>query len=71
MICEVTGWEGGVDIKEQRTVDPDRFAFDCSKAATMLGFKAEYDFKKGLQDMFSDEKVLFTNPRKDLELEGQ
>ena len=52
MICDVTGWAGGIEKKEQRTVDPDRFLFDCSKAAVMLGFKAEYDFKAGLEDMF-------------------
>jgi len=35
-----------------RTVDPERFAFDCSKAEVMLGFKAKYNFKEGLEDMF-------------------
>lgn len=57
IICEATGWEGEINIKEARTVDPERFAFDCSKAQIMLGFKAEYDFKTGLADMFSDTVV--------------
>ena len=52
-VCDATGYEGKIEIKEQRTVDPDRFVYDVSKAEKMLGFKAEYDFKKGLQDMFA------------------
>lgn len=51
IICEAWGYDGGIDIKEQRTVDPDRFVFDCSKADRMLGFKADYDFRAGLEDM--------------------
>lgn len=54
MICDVTGWKGEIEVKEQRTVDPDRFNFDCSKAKVMLGFNAEYDFKKGLTHMFKE-----------------
>lgn len=52
IICDATGWKGEIEVKEGRTVDPERFAFDVSKAEVMLGFKAEYDFKKGLADMF-------------------
>lgn len=52
IVCEVTGYKGEVEKKEMRTVDPERFAFDCSKAEVMLGFKAEYDFRKGMEDMF-------------------
>lgn len=53
-VCEVLKWDSSkVEIKEARTVDPERFLFDCSKAERMLGFKAEYDFKRGLQDMFA------------------
>ncbi len=51
IICEATGWKGGIDVQEQRTVDPDRFVFDTKKAEIMLAFKAEYDFAKGLADM--------------------
>lgn len=54
IVCEITGWTGGVEKKEQRTVDPGRFVFDCTKAEVMLGFKAEYDFKAGLKDMFDE-----------------
>lgn len=50
-VCEVFGYEGEIEIKEQRTVDPDRFYYDCSKAERMLGFKAQYSFKDGLKDM--------------------
>ena len=53
IICNYTGWKGKIEIKEARTVDPERFAFDCTKAGIMLGFKAQYDFKKGLEDMFA------------------
>jgi len=53
-VCEALNWpKEQIEIKEQRTVDPDRFWFDCSKAERMLGFKAKYSFKEGLQDMFS------------------
>lgn len=57
-VCEALNWpKKKVDIVEQRTVDPDRFVFDCSKADKMLGFKAEYTFAKGLKDMFEIEKI--------------
>lgn len=51
LVCEVWGYKGYIDIQEQRTVDPDRFVFDCSKAERMLNFKADYDFRAGLEDM--------------------
>lgn len=54
MICEATGYKGDIEIKEQRGVDPDRFAFDVKKAEIMLGFKAKYSFQQGLADMFAD-----------------
>lgn len=55
-ICDALGWDKSkVEIKEQRTVDPERFLFDCSKAKNMLGFEAEYDFKRGLEHMFAKE----------------
>lgn len=53
IICEATGWGGDIEVKEARTVDPERFLFDCSKAERMLGFKAKYNFKDGLKDMFA------------------
>lgn len=52
LICEIAGWDGEIEKKEARMVDPERFVYDVSKAEIMLGFKAEYNFKKGLEDMF-------------------
>ena len=55
-ICEALNWpKDKVEIKEQRTVDPNRFWFDCSKAERLLGFKAEWSFADGLKDMFGDQ----------------
>jgi nucleoside-diphosphate-sugar epimerase len=51
MVKELTGYGGEIDVKEQRTVDPDRFVFDCSKAKRMLGFEAKYSFREGLTKM--------------------
>lgn len=52
IICEYAGYKGEVEVEKGREVDPQRFVFDVSKAETMLGFKAKYDFRKGLEDMF-------------------
>ena len=53
-VCKALNWpKSKIEIKTARTVDPERFWFDCSKADRMLGFKAEYTFAKGLKDMFS------------------
>lgn len=54
LICKATGWKGKIEVKERRTVDPDRFNFDCTKAKVMLGFTAEYTFEMGLKEMFDD-----------------
>ena len=56
LLCEVLGYKGKIQIKESRTVDPQRFVFDCSKAESILGFKATYDFKNGLEEMLNDTK---------------
>jgi UDP-glucose 4-epimerase len=56
IVCDVFGYSGEIEIKEQRTVDPDRFVFDCSKAERMLGFKAEYNFRQGLSHMGGKEE---------------
>lgn len=56
VICDTLGYKGEIEIKEGRTVDASRFVYDMSKAKNMLGFVPEYDFKKGLQDMFKDGK---------------
>lgn len=52
LICEITGWKGKVEKKESRTVDPERFVYDISKAKIMLGFEPQFTFQKGLEDMF-------------------
>lgn len=53
LICEATGWSGGIEkTKEKREVDPNRFVYDISKAEIKLGYKVEWDFEKGLKDMF-------------------
>lgn len=54
IVCKFANYNGEIEIKEGRSVDPQRFAFDCSKAEVMLGFKAEYAFADGLKDMFSE-----------------
>jgi nucleoside-diphosphate-sugar epimerase len=52
-VCEVFGYKGKIELREQRTVDPDRFVYNCSKAESMLGFKSKYSFREGLLDMKS------------------
>ena len=51
IVCEVFGYKGKVDKHAQRTVDPNRFVFDTSKADKMLGFRAQWKFKDALIDM--------------------
>jgi len=53
IVCELAGYTGEVEIIEGRTVDPSRFVFDTNKSEKMLGFKAEFSFRKGLEDMFT------------------
>lgn len=55
LVCQALGWPSKkIEIKEARTVDPDRFYFSTAKAEQMLGFKAQYTFAEGLKDMFTD-----------------
>lgn len=56
-ICKASGYEGKVEVKEGRTVDPERFWFSVEKADKMLGFKAKFTFAEGLKDMFDESKV--------------
>lgn len=51
MVCDVWGYTSEVEVREQRTVDPGRFVFDCGKAERMLGFRALYLFRDGLEAM--------------------
>ena len=51
IVCECSGYRGDVEIKDQRTVDAQRFVYDTKKAEEYLGFKAEYDFATGIKDM--------------------
>ncbi len=51
IVCQVFGYAGPVDIVAQRSVDPDRFVLDCTKAERLLGFKAELSFHDGLMAM--------------------
>lgn len=54
IVCEVTGYKGDIEKKEQRTVDPGRFVYDMTKSKSMLGFEPRYSFRDGLKDMFAD-----------------
>lgn len=56
IICDICGWKGETEVKEGRTVDPERFVYDMTKSKVMLGFSPRFNFEDGLQDMFSDEK---------------
>jgi hypothetical protein len=55
-ICEITRWPGEIEIKEGRTVDPERFVYDMTKSKVMLGFEPKFTFKQGLEDMFYENK---------------
>jgi len=53
LVCKLSGYAGKIEKKEGRTVDPQRFVYDVSKAERMLNFKAKFKFKDGLREMFS------------------
>jgi len=52
IICDKAGYKGEIKITKSRSVDPLRFVFDISKAENMIGFKSQYTFDTGLEDMF-------------------
>jgi UDP-N-acetylglucosamine 4-epimerase len=52
LICELSGYDGEIEIKDGRTVDSMRFVYSIEKARNMLGYSPKYDFRKGLEDMF-------------------
>jgi nucleoside-diphosphate-sugar epimerase len=51
MVCDAWEYRGDTLVIPGRTVDPQRFVYDVSKASRMLGFTADYSFKMGLADM--------------------
>lgn len=51
ILCEVVGYKGEIDIDEAREVDAQRFFYNPEKAERMLGYKAEWNFRRGLEDM--------------------
>jgi len=51
ILCKVVGYKGEIEVKPQRGVDPDRFAYNIDKASNMLNFKTQYSFEEGLKDM--------------------
>ena len=57
-------FNGKIEKKEQRTVDPGRFVYDMTKAKVMLNFTPEFTFEKGLMDMFAPEMVKSPFPLK-------
>jgi nucleoside-diphosphate-sugar epimerase len=58
LVCEVWGYGGQVRHAEARSVDPARFVYDTAKAEQRLGFRAEYDFAKGLAAMAGGAEAL-------------
>ena len=54
MVCDIAGFKGKIEKRNARTVDPQRFFYDTTKAEKMLNFKAKYSFKKGLKEMFNE-----------------
>lgn len=57
ILKRVTGYEGYISEVKGRSVDPERFVYNTDKAETMLKFKAEYTFEKGLKDMNIKEEL--------------
>lgn len=58
IVCEISGYKGKIEKHKGRTVDPERFVYDVSKAENMLKFKSTYTFRQGLKDM------LYVEPEK-------
>jgi len=54
---EYFDYKPGYERVEMRTVDPQRFLYDMSKAEKMLGFKYKWNFKDGMEDWFGKDKV--------------
>lgn len=56
MVCEIAGYTGEITKEEGRTVDPEHFVYDITKAERMLNFRAKFSFKDGLADMYTANK---------------
>jgi UDP-glucose 4-epimerase len=54
IVMKLSGYKGGVEKRVGRTVDPSRFIFDTKKSEIMLGYKAQFSFQKGLENMFKE-----------------
>jgi nucleoside-diphosphate-sugar epimerase len=55
ILCDVLGWKEGVEEMDARLVDAERFVYDITKARVWLGFNPDYNFRRGIEDMFIDE----------------
>jgi nucleoside-diphosphate-sugar epimerase len=55
VLCDVLGWKEGVEEVDARLVDAERFVYDITKARVWLGFNPDYNFRRGIEDMFIDE----------------
>jgi nucleoside-diphosphate-sugar epimerase len=51
LVCKLLGFDGKIEVKEARTVDPQRFVYSIEKAKRMLGYSPKYTFREGLEDM--------------------
>lgn len=58
LVCKLAGYEGKIQRRIGRTVDPQRFVFDISKAEKMLGYKPKFTFEKGLKEMFKGGEIV-------------
>jgi nucleoside-diphosphate-sugar epimerase len=52
LVCELSGYRGKVEVRDARTVDPQRFVYSIDKAIRMLNYSPKYTFREGLEDMF-------------------
>lgn len=57
MVCDAWGYTGSTVVVPGREVDPARFVYDCSRAERVIGFRAEYDFARGLEAMAAQMRV--------------
>lgn len=56
-VCDAYGYDGPIEVRQPRAVDPARFVYDTSKAARLLDFRAGWRFEDGLRDMFEKLKI--------------